>query len=387
MALPLSYNLRSLRSRWPVTLFAVLGIALAALVLVALGAMASGFRNALRATGRTDNVLVLERGMGSELMSDVSMEDAAVIAVDRQVAQRADGTPLLSREIESLISLRLGAEAEEVNVAVRGVTPLAFEVRTGVHVIEGRRFVPAASEVIVGRRVRDRLALDVGSKVVIRRTAWEVVGVFASDGSGFESEIWGDLHTLAGPLRRTQGYQSLVFRMADPEALSEIRSRLEGDRRLHVRVWQERRFYDEQAGPVVLALVGIASFVALIMGLGAVLAAMNTMYGVVASRAREVGTLRALGFSRIAILACFLLESATLGIVGGILGCALALPANGLSTATYGANYAEMAFALRTTPGVLALGLVFAAFAGALGGLLPAIRAARLPIATALREA
>jgi putative ABC transport system permease protein len=387
MALPLSYNLRSLRSRWQVTLFSVLGIALAALVLVALGAMAMGFRNALRATGRTDNVLVLERGMGSELMSDVSMQDAAVIAVDRRIARRADGTPLLSREIESLISLRQGAEAEEVNVAVRGVTPLAFDVRTRVQVLEGRPFVPAASEVIVGRRVRDRFALDVGSKVVIRRTAWEVVGVFASDGSGFESEIWGDLHTLAGPLRRTQGYQSLVFRMADPHALPELRSSLESDRRLHVRVWQERQFYDEQAGPVVLALVGIASFVALIMGLGAVLAAMNTMHGVVASRAREVGTLRALGFSRIAILTSFLLESATLGIVGGLLGCVLALPANGLSTATYGANYAEMAFAFRTTPGVMALGLVFAAFAGALGGLLPAIRAARLPIASALREA
>jgi putative ABC transport system permease protein len=169
--------------------------------------------------------------------------------------------------------------------------------------------------------------------------------------------------------------------------LPEVRSRLEGDRRLHVRVWQEREFYDEQAGTVVLALVGIASLVALVMGLGAIIAAANTMYGVVVARAREVATLRALGFSRLAILACFVLESAVLGTVGGLLGCALALPANGLSTATYGANYAEMAFAFRTTPGVLASGLVFAAVAGAVGGLLPAIRAARMPIAMALREA
>jgi putative ABC transport system permease protein len=222
---------------------------------------------------------------------------------------------------------------------------------------------------------------------MIRRTAWEIVGVFASDGSGFESEIWGDLHTLAGPLRRTQSYQALVFRMADPRALPELRNALESDRRLHVRVWQERQFYDEQAGTVVLALVGIASFVALVMGLGAVLAAMNTMYGVVATRAREVGTLRALGFSRSAILTCFVLESVALGVAGGVLGCVLALPANGFSSATYGANYAEMAFAFRTTPGVLGLGLLFAAVAGGIGGLLPAIRAARLPIASALREA
>ena len=387
MALPLSYNLRSLRSRWQVTLFSVAGIALAALVLVALGAMAGGFRMALRATGRTDNAIVLERGMSSELMSDISIQDAAVIDADPRIARRADGSPLLSREIQSLISLRHAGEAEQGNLVVRGVTPLAFEVRTGVRVVEGRLYAPAAQEVIVGRRVRDRFGLGLGSKVTIRRTAWEIVGVLASDGSGFESEIWGDLHTLAGPLRRTQGYQSLVFRMADPRALPELRNSLESDRRLHVRVWQERQFYDEQAGTVVLALVGIASFVAVVMGLGAALAAMNTMYGVVATRAREVGTLRALGFSRSAILACFVLESVALGAAGGVLGCALALPANGFSTATYGANYAEMAFAFRTTPRVLGIGLLFAAAAGGIGGLLPAVRAARLPIASALREA
>lgn len=387
MALPLSYNVRSLRSRWQVTLFSVGGIALAALVLVALTAMASGFRTALRATGRTDNAIVLEAGMGSELMSDVPIEEAAVIAVDPRIGRRAGGGPLLSREIQSLISLRHASGGDQANVAVRGVTPLAFEVRRGVQVVEGRLFAPAAPEVIVGRRVRDRFGLGVGSKVTIRRTAWEVVGAFASDGSGFESEIWGDLHTLAGPLRRTRGYQAIVFRMADPRALPELRKALESDRRLHVRVWQERRFYDDQAGTIVLALVGIASIVAFVMGVGAALAAMNTMYGVVATRAREVGTLRALGFSRSAILTCFALESVALGLVGGLLGCLLALPANGLSAAIHGANYAEMAFAFRTTPGVLGIGLLFAAVAGGLGGLLPAIRAARLPIASALREA
>ncbi len=256
-----------------------------------------------------------------------------------------------------------------------------------MRVVEGRLFTPAAAEVIVGRRVRDRFGLGVGSKVMIRRTAWQIVGVFASDGNGFESEVWGDLHTLAGPLRRTESYQALVLRMADPRSLAELRNALESDRRLNVRVWQERQFYDEQGGTVVLALVGLASFVALVMGLGAVLAAMNTMYGVVAARAREVGTLRALGFSRTAILTCFVLESVALGIVGGALGCALALPANGLSTATSGANYAETAFALRTTPAVLGMGLLFAAVVGGIGGLLPALRAARLPITEALREA
>jgi putative ABC transport system permease protein len=387
MALPLSYNLRSLKARWQVTLFSIVGIALAVMVLVALTAMASGFRIALRATGRTDNAIVIEKGMASELMSDVSIENAAVIVVDPRIARGAAGRPLVSPEIQSLISLPRTNERAQVNVAVRGVTARAFEVRGGLRVVEGRTFRPGAAEVIVGRRIRDRFGLGIGSKLMIRRTAWEVVGAFASEGSGFESEIWGDLHSLAGPLRRTRSYQAIVLRLADPRSLPELTSALESDRRLQVQVKQERQFYEDQAGPVVRALTGLALFVAFIMGLGAVLAAMNTMYAIVVTRAREVGTLRAVGFSRVAILSCFVAESLALAVVGGLLGCALALPANGLTSATYGANWAELAFAFRTTPPVLAVGLVFATLVGIFGGLLPALRAARLPIASALREA
>jgi putative ABC transport system permease protein len=387
MALPLSYNIRSLKARWQVTLFSIVGIGLAVMVLVALMAMATGFRIALRATGRIDNAIVIEKGMASELMSDISIENAATIVVDPRIARGADGRPLVSTEIQSLISLPRTNERAQVNVAVRGVTPQAFEVRGGLQVVEGRPFRPGASEVIVGRRIRDRFGLGVGSKLTIRRTAWEVVGVFASEGSGFESEIWGDLHTLAGPLRKTQSYQAVVLRLADARSLPALTSALETDRRMQVQVKQERQFYEQQAGTVVRALTGLALFVAFIMGLGAVLAGMNTMYALVAARTREVGTLRALGFSRPAILSCFVLESVTLALVGGVLGCALALPANGLSSATYGANWAELAFAFRTTPPVLGVGLLFAALVGTFGGLLPALRAARLPITSALREA
>jgi len=387
MALPLSYNLRSLRARWQVTLFSIVGIGLAVMVLVALTAMATGFRLALRSTGRTDNAIVIEKGMASELMSDVSIENAAAIVVDPRIARAADGRALVSPEIQALISLPRTDERAQVNVAVRGVTPLAFEVRGGLQVVEGRSFRPGASEVIVGRRIRDRFGLNIGSKLMIRRAGWEVVGVFNSAGGAFESEIWGDLHTLAGPLRRTQSYQAIVLRLADPGSLPGLISALETDRRLQVQVKQERQFYEDQAGTVVRALTGLAIFVAFIMGLGAVLAGMNTMYAIVSARTREVGTLRALGFSRPAIVSCFVLESVTLAMVGGVLGCALALPANGFTSATYGANWAELAFAFRTTPPVLGGGLVFAALLGFLGGLLPALRAARLPIASALREA
>jgi putative ABC transport system permease protein len=387
MALPLSYNLRSLRARWQVTLFSIVGIALAVMVLVALAAMAGGFRTALRSTGRADNVIVIERGMGSELMSDISIENAGAIVVDPRVARGPDGRPLASIEIQALISLPRTHERAQVNVAVRGVTASAFDVRGGLRIVEGRRFVAGAEEVIVGTRVRDRFGVGVGSSLTIRRTRWAVVGVFASEGNAFESEVWGDLHTLAGPLRRTQSYQAVVLRLADPLDVPALVKALEADPRFHVQARQERQFYDDQAGGVVRALSGLALFVACLMGFGALLAAMNTMYAIVAARTREVGTLRALGFSRPAILGCFVAESLALAIVGGLLGCALALPANGLTAATYGANWAELAFAFRTTPPVLGLGVAFAAIVGTLGGLLPAVRAARVPIAVALREA
>jgi putative ABC transport system permease protein len=386
MALPLSYNVRSLRARWQVTLLSIVGIALAVTVLVALTAMASGFRIALRSTGRTDNAMVIEKGMGSELMSDVPIESAAAIVVDSRIARGPDGLALASPEIQSLISLPRTNERAQVNVAVRGVTPRAFAVRGGLRIVEGRRFTLGLPEVIVGERIRDRFGLGLGSRLMIRRSNWEVVGVFASEGSGFESEIWGDLHTLAGPLRRSQSYQAIVLRLADPGALPGLVRALETDPRMRVQVKQERQFYEDQAGGVVRALTALALFVALIMGLGAAFTAMNTMYAIAATRTREVGTLRALGFSRMSILSCFVAESLALAVLGGLLGCALALPANGLSSATYGANWAELAFAFRTTPAVLGFGLVFAGTVGTLGGLLPALRAARLPITAALRE-
>jgi putative ABC transport system permease protein len=364
---------------------AVAGVALAVAVLVTLTAMASGFRIALRSTGRTDNAIVLQKGVTSEVMSDIPVAHVAAIVVDPRISRGADGRPLASPEAQSLVSLARTTEREQVNVAIRAVTPSAFEVRSGIRLVQGRKFEAGREEVIVGTRVRDRFGLEIGSTLPIRRSRFLVVGVFTSEGSGFESEIWGDLPTLAGPLRLTDSYQTVVLRLSSPATLRALASTLESDRRLNVQVRQERQFYEEQAGGVVGALTGLASFVALIMGLGAALAAMNTMNGVVANRTREIATLRALGFSRPAILACFVAESFALGVAGGLLGCALALPANGLSSATSGTNYAEIAFAFRTTPSALASGLAFSAIVGTLGGLLPAFKAARVPIATALR--
>jgi putative ABC transport system permease protein len=387
VALPLSYNVRNVRQRWQVTLLAVFGIGLVVFVFVFLTAMAAGFRIALRSTGRDDNALVVQKGSQSELTSGIALDSANQITVDARVAHGADGQPLASPEIVVVVNLPRLADASPTNVTVRGVTPRAFEVRGGLRIVSGRGFAPGVAELIVGERVRERFGLDVGRRVNLQKQDWQIVGVFASEGSGFESEIWGDLATLAGPFRRQGGYQAIALRLGDPASLPALASAFESNPQMQVQVRGEREYYEAQAGPTSRALMGLAGFVSMVMGIGAVFGAMNTMYALVAARTREIGTLRALGFSRRAVLVCFVTESVFLALLGGALGCVLALPANGVGSATGGPNFSELAFAFRITPFSLGAGMIFAAAMGALGGLLPAVRAARLPITAALREA
>jgi len=387
MALPLGYNVKNLRIRWQVTLLAIFGIALVVTVFVFLAAMASGFRIALRATGRSDNAIVLQKGSQSELGSGIDRGKAGLLSVDQRIARGPDGQPLASGEIVVVANLPRRIDAAEVNVLIRGVTLRAFDVRGGLKIVRGRNFAPGLAEVVVGARTAERFGLDVGSKVPLGNQDWDVVGVFTSEGSGFESEIWGDLSVMSEPLRRQGVFQALVVRLADPGAFDAFKKTYEEDPQVQVTISRERKFYEDQAGPTASALMGLAVFVSVVMGVGAVFGAMNTMYAIVAARTREIGTLRALGFSRRAILLAFVMESVVLAFLGGLLGCLLALPANGVTSATSGANFSELAFAFRITPPDLATGLVFALVMGLLGGLLPAFRAARLPISSALRAA
>lgn len=387
MALPISYNVRNLRVRWQVTLLAIFGIALVVTVFVFLTAMANGFRIALRATGRTDNAILVQKGSQSELTSGIGREASSLMIVDSRIARGTDGQPLASPEIVVVANQPRKTDGAEVNVLIRGVTPRAFDVRGGIRIVRGKAFTPGIDEIIVGERVAERFGLEVGKTVSLQKRNWSVVGVFASEGSGFESEIWGDLDTLAGPFRRQGGYQSIAVRLADPSTFEAFKKTFEDDPQVQVSIHQERKYYEDQAGGVVNALMGLAAFVSVVMGIGAVFGAMNTMYAIVAARTREIGTLRALGFSRRSILFSFVLESVFLAFVGGVLGCVLALPANGVTSATNGANFSELAFAFRITPVALGYGLFFAVVMGFLGGLLPATRASRLPITTALREA
>jgi putative ABC transport system permease protein len=388
MALPLYYNVRNVRVRWQVTLLAIGGIALVVAVFAVLMSMSEGFRTALRTTGRPDNAIVVQRGSGSELTSAVPLDDRNKIIVDERVLRDASGQPLASWEWVVVIGLPK-KDGGMTNVTLRAVTPRAFEVRGGIDVVAGRSFTPGLDEVIVGRKLTGRIqGLELGGTVKYQQKRFAIVGLFESEGGAFESEIWGDFDTLGAIFQRGAGSNSLVVRMKDPASIPELDRFIRAQPQMQLQALSERRYYEEQAGPLSSILRSLATFVAFVMGVGAVFGAMNTMYAIVAARTREIGTLRALGFSRRAILVSFMIESVILALIGGAVGCVLAFPMNGFSTGTgQTQSFSEIAFSFHLTPEILAAGLAFAVVMGFIGGLLPALRGARLPITSALREA
>ena len=389
MAIPLSYNLRNVRVRWQVTLLAIVGIALVVAVFAVLMSMSEGFKAALRSTGRPDNAIVVQRGSSSEMTSGVPLADRNMIMVDERVARDANGQPLASWEQVVVIGLPRIGDGQPANVTLRAVTPRAFEVRGGIRVVEGRSFTPGLDEVIVGRKLTKRIAgLAIGGDVKYQQKLFRIVGLFESEGAAFESEIWGDYDTFSAIFQRGGGSNSLVLRMKDPATIPELDRFVRAQPQMQLQALSERKYYEEQAGQLSKALSALANLVALVMGVGAVLGAINTMYAIVSARTREIGTLRALGFSRRSILTSFLIESVILAIIGGAIGCLLAFPMNGFSTGTgQTQSFSEIAFNFRITPGIVLVGMTFAVVMGILGGLLPALRGARMPITSALREA
>jgi putative ABC transport system permease protein len=389
MALPLYYNVRNVRVRWQLTLLAVGGIALVVAVFAVLMSMTEGFKAALRTTGRPDNAMIVQRGSSSELTSAVPLADRNMIVVDDRVARDASGQPLASWEWVVVIGLPRLSDGQPANVTLRAITQRGFEVRGGISVTQGRNFTPGLDEVIVGRKLLTRIAgLELGGTVKYQQKQFRIVGLFESQGGAFESEIWGDYDTFGAIFQRGAGSNSLVVRMKDPTTIPELDRWIRAQPQMQLQALSEKRYYEEQAGPLARTLSALATFVAVVMGIGAVFGAINTMYAIVAARTREIGTLRALGFSRRSILLSFLIESVILAAIGGAIGCLLAFPMNGYSTGTgQTQSFSEIAFAFRVTPGIVAIGMGFALVMGVLGGLLPALRGARLPITEALREA
>jgi len=391
MAVPLAYNVRNLIVRRWTTLFTMGGIALVVAATMLLAALVGGLQQMLVATGDPDNLVVLRKGATSDGSSQVPRDAALALRALRGVAHDARGVPLASRELVNQPFIRTRDGGRE-NVLVRGVEPVAFAVHRGVRIIEGRPFRPNLGEVVIGRGALSRYAPGgIGTRLVFGRRIWTVVGVFDSGGTAFDSEIWADVNDVQDDTRR-EGFSGLRLRV-DPGAdrAGLVRS-IEGDGRFTLEAKPEVAYYEEQA-ETASSLYVLVLTLAAVMSTGAVFGALNTMYAAVASRTAEIGTLRALGFGRVAILVSFLSESLLLAAGGLIAGVALAaLAVLAINALLSGVQFSMMTFTvatvlLRLTPAGFVLGLVFAAAIGVLGGLAPAWRAAHLRVVDALHRA
>jgi len=386
MRLFLRYNLRSMFARWPATLMTVASIAFVVLVFVGVLAMASGLGRAFTSSGEVLNVIVLREGARSETESYFSVEKHRQLAALPGVLRGAGGEVLASGEVLHL-QIFERRDGTESNVAVRGVGPAAFALRPRVRLVEGRRFEPGTGEVIVGRNLAGRFpGLELGEEVFLGRLRFRVVGIFEAGGSSFDSEIWGAVQDFGDAFRRDQYYSSSLLRTASIEEARALIARIEADQRLKLAPMLETEYYETQVRASTQPIFWLGAVLAVLMAFGTCFAAANTMYSHVAARSREIGTMRALGFRRFDILASFLLEAAFLGLVSGVVGALLSLPLNGISTGTTNMlGFSEIAFMLRTTPRVLASGVVLAVVTGLVGGFLPAWSAARRPVAALLR--
>ena len=388
MALPLMYNVESVRARWRTTVVAVLGIAGSVGVCVAMLALAFGFRATLVSSGSPDNALVRRAGATSEMDSVVTLEDLRVLEDAPEVARGADG-PLVSPEMVVIGNLPLKKEGTDANVQIRGVTLRALAVHPSVKIAEGRFFQPAMAELVVGKyAVMTYAGIGLGRTLRFGGTDWTVVGIMDSGGSAFDSEIWCDRDLLAPAYQRPLNiFQSAAVRLTSESSLEPLQKRAANDPRLQLQVERETAYYAKASQMMTTMIATLGVLVVAIMGIGAVFAALNTMYSAVAERSREVATIRALGFGSGAVIFSFVLEALLIAFVGGVVGCLAALPLNGLTTGTMNfQTFSHLSFAFRVTPLLLVLGMCFALLMGLLGGLPPAWRASRLPITVALRD-
>jgi putative ABC transport system permease protein len=387
MTLPLRYNVRSVFVRWRATLATILGVALVVAVYVMVQSLAVGLEKASGNTGDPRNLMIVRRGAVAESGSQITREQFNLIQYQPEIARDEQGRALISADTVIVINLPRGPGMEgEANVTLRGVSRNGLALRPQVTLASGRWFTPGRREVVVSRRLAARFA-NMGLGEILRIGAREliVVGQFDAGGSAFDSEAWMDADEVRSFFNR-DNYSSLLLRPRDDAAAERLRQKLEEDKRLTVRALAEVAYYKEQTRTAMPIRV-LGNFLATAMSIGAVFAAMNTMYASVGARTREIGTLRVLGFRRRTVLAGFLIEGALLAAVGGVIGCLFSLPMNGYSTGTVGfESFSETIFEFRITPWLAAKGMLFAISVGLLGSLLPALRASRLPVITALKS-
>lgn len=388
MAIPIIYNIRSVKARWTSTIVAVLGIAGTVGVFVAMLSLARGFQATLVASGSKDNALIVRAGATSEMTSGVTLDSVKIIQDAPGIARGTDG-PLVTPESVLMAPIPLISTGTDANVELRGVSPNVLEIRKQVKIVQGRMFKSGLAEVVVGKNANTTYSgLTLGKTIKLGSVPWQVVGIFDAGGSSFDSEVWADAHLLTAAYNRPENsFQSVTVHLTSPDALNQLKDSVTSDPRLNVDVTREIDYYAKQSTSLTTLITRLGGFVAFVMAIGAVFGALNTMYSAVADRGREIATMRALGFGGPSVVFSFLIEALLISFVGGALGCLAVLKLNGLTTSTINfQTFSNLAFAFKITPDLLVMGIVFALAMGILGGLFPAVRAARLPVATALRE-
>jgi len=380
-------GLRSIPERIGASLVIVVGLAGVVAVFTALLAMSEGFQSTLQSTGREDVALILRGGSDAELNSGLPRNQAILIKQVPGVRLGEDGQPVASAEMIVIAELIKTGEKTGSNITVRGVEPAAFALRPQLKIVEGRRFQPGLRELIVGRGVAQQFeGARIGQTLRMRGSDWIVVGVFES-GDANESELWADVEVAQTTFNR-QGYSAVRLQLDDPKGLQAVKDTLTADPQLNVDVETEQQYYSGQTRQFRETIGILAGVVTLIMALGATFAALNTMYAAVGTRSREIATLRAIGFGGTPVVISVMLESLVLAIVGGLVGALLAFVLfNNMAVSTLGANFSQVVFRFSVTPELVANGIVIAIVIGMIGGFLPALRAARLPVTTALRAA
>jgi len=388
MAVPIVYNLRSMKVRWLTAMAAVLGIAGTVGVFVAMLALAHGFRATLVNSGSPENVLIRRAGSSAELDGSVALDQVQAIEDEPGVAH-ADGKPLASPEAVLIAGFNLKSTGTNANVQIRGVSPIVLKVRPSVKIVAGRFFEPGLAELVIGRNVPSTYeGLELGDTIPFGGETWKVVGVFDAGGSSFDSEVWADSRVLNQVYKRPENlYQSVTVRLTSAGAFNQFKDAVTADPKLTVQVDHEIEYYARQSQVLTTLITILGGVVVLIMGVGAVIGALNTMYAMVSERSREIATMRAIGFTRLSIVLSFVFEALLIAFVGGVIGCVSVLKLNGYTTGTMNMQtFSHVAFAFQITPILLAVGILFALLMGIVGGIPPAVRAARRPIASALRE-
>ncbi len=388
MAIPVIYNLRSVKARWTSAIVAVVGIAGTVGVFVAMLSLARGFKATLVSSGSEDNAIIMRAGATSEMTGGVAIDTVKIIQDKPGIARSADG-PLIAPEVVLVAPIPLISTGTDANVEVRGVSKNVLEIRKNIRIVQGRMFTPGLNEIVVGKNANASYAgLTLGNTISLGSVRWKIVGIFDAGGSSFDSDIWGDAH-LIGPAynRPDTFFQSVTVHLTSPAAFQQLKDAATTDPRLNVDVTREIDYYAKQSNRLTKLITVLGGLVAAIMAIGAVFGALNTMYSAVAERGREIATMRALGFGGPSVVLSFVIEALLIAFVGGLVGCLAVIPLNGLTTGAMNLQtFSHVAFAFKITPELLVRGVIFALVMGLIGGLFPAVRAARLPVATALRE-